>query len=100
MTPMTAQGGTQALEDAGALHALFANIPSFSSLPERMVLYNKVRLIRASRIQLGVVMPLKNGDVNPLKKVADELLEKDVDLPAEAKVIGLEHKHRMFHDFR
>ncbi|PVH83437.1 FAD/NAD(P)-binding domain-containing protein [Cadophora sp. DSE1049] len=54
MTPMTAQGGTQALEDAGALHALFAAIPSLSSLSERIALYDKVRLIRATRIQLGV----------------------------------------------
>ncbi|TVY82872.1 FAD-dependent monooxygenase OpS4, partial [Lachnellula suecica] len=43
MTPFTAQGATQALEDAGALLGLFKNISSKEQLSQRLEMYERVR---------------------------------------------------------
>ncbi|KAI1474403.1 putative salicylate hydroxylase [Daldinia eschscholtzii] len=51
MLPFGAQGANQAIEDAGALGALFGNGESVAVVPSRLVTYEKVRRLRASRVQ-------------------------------------------------
>jgi hypothetical protein len=100
MTPFTAQGAAQALEDAGALLGLFANITSRNMLIERLAMYDEVRLVRATRIQTGVSLPFKNGDPNPLVKAHAELLEKDDSVPRDLKGKSTHDPERRKCDFR
>lgn len=100
MTPFTAAGATQALEDAGALLTLFSNLTSKSDIPERTKLLDKVRVVRASRIQLGTVQPLKDGSDNPLKVVAEELMQRDEGLPESCKEVGHFRREKMEWDYR
>ncbi|KAK6951600.1 hypothetical protein Daesc_006122 [Daldinia eschscholtzii] len=51
MLPFGAQGANQAIEDAGALGALFGNGEWAADVPSRLVTYEKVRRLRASRVQ-------------------------------------------------
>jgi hypothetical protein len=88
MTPATAAGGTQALEDAGALLSLFSNFSvtkdKSALIAERMRMFDKVRLFRASRIQVGALFPPSDGTENPLAGLRMGLEEKD-DLPDELR---------------
>lgn len=88
MTPATAAGATQAFEDAGALLSLFSNLASTNDkstvISEKMNLFNKVRLIRASRIQIGALFPPPDGTKNQLTQLIAALEEKD-DLPNNFK---------------
>lgn len=53
MLPFGAQGANQAIEDAGALGALFSvGNESANDVSNRLSLYEEVRRLRASRIQL------------------------------------------------
>jgi salicylate hydroxylase len=54
MLPFNAQGGNQALEDAGALLSLFSNLEKGSKqeIKERMKLFDLVRPRRAGRQQI------------------------------------------------
>lgn len=66
MLPFGAQGANQAIEDAGALGALFPSNVSVTDIPRRLVLFEKVRRLRASRVQtlsmvrLGKEMEVKD----------------------------------------
>ncbi|EMR70490.1 putative salicylate protein [Eutypa lata UCREL1] len=51
MLPFGAQGANQAIEDAGALGALFSNGESVADVPSRLRLFEQVRRLRASRVQ-------------------------------------------------
>ena len=52
MLPFGAQGANQAIEDAGALAALFSRgDETVAEVSERLEIYEKVRRLRASRIQ-------------------------------------------------
>ncbi|KAH8659255.1 hypothetical protein BGZ60DRAFT_414897 [Tricladium varicosporioides] len=57
MLPFNAQGGTQALEDAGALFSLFSNLPGKEALEDRMKAFDKVRVKRAGRQQIVSSVP-------------------------------------------
>jgi 2-polyprenyl-6-methoxyphenol hydroxylase-like FAD-dependent oxidoreductase len=100
MTPFTAQGANQALEDAGALLGLFSNITSKDLLVQRLAMYDKVRLVRATRIQTGASPPYKNGDPNPLAKAHKELLEMDDYVPADLKAKPTFDPDKQKWDFR
>ena len=52
MLPMAGQGGTQAIEDGGALGRLLTDLPSRDDIPERLRLFEKVRKNRASVVQI------------------------------------------------
>lgn len=51
MLPFGAQGANQAIEDAGALGALFSGGESESDVASRLALFEQVRRLRASRVQ-------------------------------------------------
>ncbi|KAI1647446.1 putative salicylate hydroxylase [Daldinia loculata] len=51
MLPFGAQGANQAIEDAGALGALFGNRESVADVSSRLVTFEQVRRLRASRVQ-------------------------------------------------
>ena len=51
MLPFGAQGANQAIEDAGALGALFTSDTPPSDVPVRLALFEDVRRLRASRVQ-------------------------------------------------
>ncbi|KAL7626429.1 hypothetical protein AAE478_003201 [Parahypoxylon ruwenzoriense] len=51
MLPFGAQGANQALEDAGALGALFSGCQSATDVSGRLALFDRVRRLRASRVQ-------------------------------------------------
>ena len=57
MLPFNAQGGTQALEDAGALFSLFADLPGKEAINERMGIFDKLRVKRAGRQQIISSVP-------------------------------------------
>ncbi|KAJ5412811.1 salicylate hydroxylase [Penicillium sp. CMV-2018d] len=52
MLPFSGQGANQAIEDAGALKILFENIHSPEDVPSRMALFEKLRRLRVSRVQI------------------------------------------------
>ena len=68
MLPLGAQGANQAIEDAGALGALLEGSEYAANIPSRLALYEKVRRLRASRIQI-----LSNVRLGKEKDVEDEL---------------------------
>lgn len=51
MLPFGAQGANQAIEDAGALGALFSDVESAADVPSRLRVFEQVRRLRASRVQ-------------------------------------------------
>lgn len=71
-----ASGGTQAIEDAGAVLGLFSEIPTINDLPTRLQLFEKVRLIRSSRVQAGGGIPWNKYKVPWASRLA-ELKEAD-----------------------
>jgi salicylate hydroxylase len=52
MFPTTGQGGSQSLEDAGALGVLLSHLPSKADLPSRLQMYEKLRKDRTAVIQM------------------------------------------------
>jgi salicylate hydroxylase len=52
MLPFSGQGANQAIEDGGALGFLLAGLPDVTLLPERLALFERVRVKRASRVQM------------------------------------------------
>ncbi|KAJ6094211.1 salicylate hydroxylase [Penicillium canescens] len=73
MLPLGAQGANQAIEDAGALGALLNKDIQTTQIAHRLELFEKVRLLRASRVQtLSRVRLGKERDVElDLRKFAD-----------------------------
>ncbi|PLB44282.1 putative salicylate hydroxylase [Aspergillus steynii IBT 23096] len=73
MLPLGAQGANQAIEDAGALGALLGTGVQKSHIPRRLELFEKVRRLRASRVQtLSKVRLGKERDVeSEVRKFAD-----------------------------
>lgn len=71
-----ASGGTQAIEDAGAIFGLFSEIPSVASLPRWLDLFEKVRLVRSSRVQSSGRIPWGKYQV-PWEAKIQELIKKD-----------------------
>ncbi|KAG4433618.1 hypothetical protein IFR05_010894 [Cadophora sp. M221] len=60
MLPFNAQAGNQALEDCGALLALFSNLPSREAIGERMEMFDLVRRKRANRQQIISSVPIEH----------------------------------------
>ena len=52
MLPLGAQGANQAIEDAGALGMLLSSNIHAADIPSRLALFEQVRRLRASRIQI------------------------------------------------
>lgn len=73
MLPLGAQGANQAIEDAGALDGLLSSKTNAADIPSRLALFEQVRKLRASRIQvLSNVRLGKEGHVNAkLRQYAD-----------------------------
>ena len=73
MLPFGGQGANQAIEDAGALGLLLTGIDKAEDIPSRLALFEKVRRLRASRIQtLSTVRLGKEKEVEQkLRKYAD-----------------------------
>lgn len=73
MLPLGAQGACQAIEDAGALHALLDSSITAADVPTRLVMYEMVRRLRASRTQtLSNVRLGREKDVyEKLRRYAD-----------------------------
>ena len=76
MLPFNARGGNQALEDCGALFALFSNLPKKSLLPERLRLFDQVRRERANRQQIVSSVPAEET-----KNLGEKLKEYESEGP-------------------
>ena len=73
MLPFGGQGSNQAIEDAGALGCLFKGVENAEELPKKFSLFEDVRKLRASRVQvLSRVRVGKEQDVQEeLRTYAD-----------------------------
>lgn len=73
MLPFSGQGANQAIEDAGALRILFEDVVSPDEMPARLSLFENVRKLRVSRIQImSSVRVGKEGEIQKeLEKYAD-----------------------------
>ncbi|THC94866.1 hypothetical protein EYZ11_005667 [Aspergillus tanneri] len=91
MLPFGGQGANQAIEDAGALGALLTGVHSPAQLPRRLQLFEKVRRLRASRIQV-----LSKTRLGKEKAVEEELRQyadsPEMDIPTT-------FQERYQHDF-
>jgi salicylate hydroxylase len=90
MLPFGGQGANQAIEDAGALGALLSDMRSVDDLPKRLALFDKVRRLRASRVQI-----LSTVRLGKEKEVEDEV-KKFTDFPGQCKklfvfLVGIEY---------
>lgn len=94
MTPFTAQGATQALEDAGALLGIFSNMTSKDQLEDRLKMYEKVRLARSARVQSSASTSLRSGKPNPLVVRKKEYEDADTKWPK-----GLSDKEKFSWDY-
>lgn len=79
MLPFGGQGANQAIEDAGALGAILSDMSSVEDLPKRLALFDKVRRLRASRVQV-----LSTVRLGKEKDVEDEV-KKYTDFPGPCK---------------
>ncbi|TVY43212.1 Aurachin C monooxygenase/isomerase [Lachnellula subtilissima] len=63
MFPTTGQGGSQSMEDAGALGSILSHLPSSSSLPERLRIFGKLRKERTATVQMlsGLIFGQEEG---------------------------------------
>jgi salicylate hydroxylase len=61
-------GGKQALEDCGALFALFSNLTCKTLIPERLVVFDRVRRKRVNKQQIVSSVPTEK-----VKYLADKL---------------------------
>jgi len=52
MLPFGGQGSNQAIEDAGALGVVLAGVETHADVPERLKVFESVRIRRASVIQV------------------------------------------------
>lgn len=52
MLPFGGQGSNQAMEDGGALGHIFRGVSSPSEIPQKLKLFERVRIKRASRVQI------------------------------------------------
>lgn len=52
MLPFGGQGSNQAIEDGGVLGRVLAGVQDAAGLPQRLELFDKLRVRRASRIQI------------------------------------------------
>ncbi|KAL9110917.1 MAG: hypothetical protein Q9227_004532 [Pyrenula ochraceoflavens] len=81
MLPFSGQGANQALEDAGALGALFSSDLKFpfspETLEERLCLFEHVRRLRASRVQ--IFSRARIGRESEWKEEATKYKEKEGD---------------------
>jgi salicylate hydroxylase len=80
MLPFNAQGGNQALEDCGALFALFSNLPTKTHLRERLKLFDQVRRKRANRQQIISSIPAEET-----KNLGEKLKEYESEGPANVR---------------
>ncbi|CZR62332.1 related to salicylate 1-monooxygenase [Phialocephala subalpina] len=88
MLPFNAQGGNQALEDTGALLALFSDLPSKNVIDERMKLFDRVRRKRASRQQIISSVPAED-----VKSLGDKLKEYDKEgIPRDGEVESMRER--------
>jgi salicylate hydroxylase len=73
MLSLGAQGANQAIEDAGTLGALLSDCKLAAQIPSRLDCYERVRRLRASRVQtLSRVRLGREHDVEAdLRKYAD-----------------------------
>jgi salicylate hydroxylase len=51
MSPQTGQGGSQSIEDCGALSILFSSLSSKSEIPQRLQLFSDLRKERSTMVQ-------------------------------------------------
>ncbi|MDI1493248.1 MAG: hypothetical protein OHK93_005036 [Ramalina farinacea] len=68
MLPFGGQGSNQAIEDGGALGFLLNGVGDPAQIPDRLETFEKVRRLRASRVQT-----LSNARANNEKDVAAEV---------------------------
>lgn len=61
-------GGKQALEDCGALFALFSNLTCKTLIPERLIMFDRVRRKRVNKQQIVSSVPTEK-----VKYLADKL---------------------------
>jgi salicylate hydroxylase len=73
MLPFRAQGANQAIEDAGALGLLLANVDDPAELPLCLELFEAIRLRRASRVQ--ILSSVRIGRENLVKDKIKPYLE-------------------------
>lgn len=75
MLPFSGQGANQAIEDGGALGFLLKGVDSTDSIQNRLSLFERARISRASRIQtLSKVRVGREMEVQEeLKRYADPL---------------------------
>lgn len=78
MLPFNAQGANQALEDCGALFALFSNLTCKTLLPERLSMFDQVRRKRANRQQIVSSVPTEE-----VKYLAERLKEYESEGPPD-----------------
>jgi salicylate hydroxylase len=52
MLPFGGQGSNQAMEDGGALGTLLAGVHHAADVPERLAIFEDIRRLRASRVQI------------------------------------------------
>ena len=92
MLPFAAQGGNQALEDAGAILSLFSDITSKDDLPQRLRLFDLVRRKRACRLQVTSSVPAEQ-----VKSISEKLKEfiEEADVPPENETL----RERLTRDF-
>ncbi len=68
MLPFGGQGSNQAIEDGGALGFLLGGVDSVADIPSRLLLFDRVRRKRASRVQV-----LSKVRIGKEKEVQQEL---------------------------
>lgn len=83
MLPFSGQGANQAIEDAGALRILFERINSPDEVPSRISLFEKLRKLRVSRVQ--IMSSVRVGK----EAVILEELRNHADPPGSSKLISL-----------
>jgi salicylate hydroxylase len=78
MPPFNTQGRNQALEECGALFALFSNLTCKTLIPKCLIMFDRVRRKRANRQQIVSSVPTEE-----VKYLADKLKEYESEGPPD-----------------
>lgn len=79
MLPLGAQGANQGIEDGGVLGCVLANVNKAADIPERLRLFDQIRVKRASRVQ--VLSSIRYSNESLVREKLAPYMEPGMEVP-------------------
>lgn len=79
MLPLAAQGANQGIEDGGVLGHVLANINTSADIPQRLQLFDQLRVKRASRVQ--ILSTIRYSNESLVREKLEPYMEPGMEVP-------------------